>query len=414
MTLGSCATLAPDPVRTAQEFEPGQGPGDDVPTLVAGRAILDESVDENGRWRSSGRRQSQARELVDAHPDSAMARTALAVTLAAEALVETPPELTPWRQAETEFLIAERLAPEDPEIARWHSRFLTIDGHLDAAAARLERALTSAPDDVPLLLDAMRVHFDRGAELRTIDLGERLVAVAPTDPDVLWMLAESRLRYAATVTNSDIRQRENYERAIEAFQNYRSARPEDAEGALGEGAARYGLALLLDDENAAAEVIAFYESAAERFPAEAEFVYGSALGSELDGDVVAAEASYRRAISIDEQHTDSLLNLVSILAASGREDEARARISRLLEIDAARPTVDQLPSTDRAALLKFLEDGLEEPEMVDDPETANPESVNPESANPDAGGLESGDPEFGPPEPGASEPGETSSSSGQN
>ena len=65
-------------------------------------------------------------------------------------------------------------------------------------------------------------------------------------------------------------------------------------------------------------------------PSEADLGAKEALEEELDGDLGDAEAKYRRALEADEGNREARLGLGRVLAETGRDEEARETLMRLL------------------------------------------------------------------------------------
>ncbi|MEY2980309.1 MAG: hypothetical protein RL562_536 [Planctomycetota bacterium] len=314
IVAASCAGVSPDPAVMEQDLpeRPPQSPSE--------AAVLLESSDEAVARFTAGDREGavpDARALLALDPADARARAIVAWSRMQAALREaSPPPLAAWRAVEGEFRRASRLAPDDPFVIRLHAGFLIADGHLSAAAGMLDDALDRSPDDPELLELGARVHYDRGDEREAIRLLRRVEALRPMDPDPVWRLGQCWTRVAPGEPSAAERTAA-HGAAIRAFARYRTLRPDDPDGWLGEAQARLSRAAA--DGLAEAErdvVLGLYAESARRAPSSAEPAFGIGATHELAGSPAEAQAAYRTALALDPTHVASVLNLAALLAAS--------------------------------------------------------------------------------------------------
>ena len=84
-------------------------------------------------------------------------------------------------------------------------------------------------------------------------------------------------------------------------------------------------------------------------PSAADDLVASARTHEEEGDLEAAEATYRRALQEDAGHQGALVGLARIAAAGGRADEARALLAKALPAEEVRTVAAGLDLVDLAA-----------------------------------------------------------------
>jgi Flp pilus assembly protein TadD len=330
LTLAGCTAASPDPLAMAADLPTAR------PLDAASAAALGVRVDEALARLEAGDVAAARRiaaEVLAADPSSARARAITAQGLMQDALEESPPTLGPWRRAEGELLRASRLAPNDPVVARLHARFLVADGHLSAAAARIDEGLAAEPDDPELLTLGARVRFDLGDERAAIPLLRRVEALRPDDPDPVWRLAQCQIRLAPAEIEGALR-RERFDAAVAAFTRYRRLAPTDPDGFLAEAQARLARALAGDgvDPEEIERVIGLYRDAARLDPTSAEPAFGQGVAHELAGRAEDARSAYRAALALDPGHLPSLLNLGASLADAGDREAAVPLLRRALEL----------------------------------------------------------------------------------
>jgi Flp pilus assembly protein TadD len=324
IVLSSCAGVSPDPAAMERDLPEGS------PVSPSEAAVLLQQSDEVVARFTSGDREGAvpgAVSLLQIDPADARARAVVAWSQMQAALAEaSPPPLIAWRAVEGEFRRASRLAPEDPFVVRLHAGFLVADGHLSAAAAMLDDGLARWPDDPDLLELGARVHYDRGDEREAIRLLRRVEALRPMDPDPVWRLGQCWIR-TAPGEGSAAERSVAYAAAVRAFARYRTLRPDDPEGWLGEAQARLARAAsdgITEDETDL--ILGLYAEAARLAPSSAEPAFGQGVTHDLAGSVMEAQSAYRAALALDASHVPSVLNLAALLAESTEEADRNAAL----------------------------------------------------------------------------------------
>jgi Tfp pilus assembly protein PilF len=349
LPLAACGGVARAPLELA----------DDLPAAVeldaAGRRAVEEHAAAGLAALAAGDHRAARRAATAAlalDPRAARARAVLAHCLMADASRDQPPELEAWQSAEGELLRAVRLAPDDALVRRMYGAFLEGDGHASAAADAYERALAAAPGDLDALRAAARARYDLGQDRRAQPLLERL-AERDRSGDVLYRLAQCRLRLASapsTEPDAERRLAARLDEAAATFRAYAEQQPTDANAWLGEAHARFAALRARRDTAAAARdrVLALYDEAAARDAASPEPAFGRGVVLEWAGDAAAARAAYAQALARDARHLPTLLNLAANLAADGQIEDARAYCWRALALDG-------LSASERRRLERFLE-----------------------------------------------------------
>ncbi len=292
-----------------------------------------------------------AEEILSRNPRAARVRAVRAMCLMAEAQEEEPPRLSPWREAEGEFLRAELLKPDDPVIGRFHARFLIADGHLSAAAERLDRILVTSPRDPQTLSLLGRVRYDLGDENKAVDACFDLISLVPDDSEAHYILGQCRLRMAEARSEAEMR-REDYRQAQTYFARYAALQPEDLDGPLGEARALTGL--LADSPHEAKEavqgvkqVLRLYDHAASLAPNRPEPLFGRGVVFEYLGQDEAARMAYSAALALDPNFVPALLNLTASCEVAGMKKRAVDYARRALAL--------QLQRSERRALQNFVD-----------------------------------------------------------
>ena len=347
IVAASCAGVSPDPASMERDLPTS------APRSASAAAVLLEQSDDLVALFTAGDREGAvpgARELLAVDPADARARAIVAWSQMQKALAEaSPPPLVAWRAAEGEFRRASKLAPDDPFVTRLHAGFLIADGHLAAAAGLLDDALARLPDDPELLELGARVHFDLGDEREAIRLARRVEVLRPMDPEPVWQLGQCWTRIADGERTSAERTAA-HTASVRAFGRYRTLRPDDPDGWMGEAHARLSRARSDGFAEGEAELIlGLYAEAARRSPASPEPAFGLGATHELAGSVGEAQAAYRTALALDANHVPSALNLAALLASSDSESDrvaASVLLRRVLELGVA--------PDERRAIERFL------------------------------------------------------------
>lgn len=328
--LTACAGVSPDPAAMASDLPL---PAD----ISAERAAALQAESDRALAALRAGDVDRAREIVDgvlaSDPAQARARAVLAHCLMQIAIQESPPTLAVWRRAEGELRRASRLAPEDPVVARLHAVFLAADGHVSAAAERVDTGLAAAPDDRDLLELGARLRYDLGDEIAAIPILERLISLIPNDADSVWRLAQCHARLAPSEVSPGER-RSRFDSAVATFTRYRRLSPDDPDGALAEAQTR--IARMTDssgvDPVEVDTILELYRVAARLRPESPESPFGQGAVLELAGRHEEARGAYRAALALDPAHVPSLLNLAASLAAAGDRDAAEPLLERALEL----------------------------------------------------------------------------------
>ncbi len=288
-----------------------------------------------------------AAEVLAEDPTDPLARALLGVALSREARAENPPILVLWRRAEGELLRAEALAPIDPEVAILHAGFLLDDGHLSAAAARLEPVLAASPRHPELLATLGRILFDLGDVTPALDVSIRRLALVPDDAEAQWRVAACHASLADTTIDRDER-RNHLAAAATAYARHAELAPEDPDSSAGEAWARFTLALEGGpaDAETYARIAALWTRVAELRPISPEGPFGVGRVLEQAGDPEAAEPRYEEALSRDPNHVPSLLALAALRVTDERAEQAVPLLRRALELD--------LTSDERESIVEWL------------------------------------------------------------
>jgi tetratricopeptide (TPR) repeat protein len=345
----ACGGLAPRPEDIAASEPPPAAVDPAGRQAVA--ALREEAVEHlaAGDWDAV---LGAAEAMLEIDPRDAGARALRARCLMHQAQRQAPPALAAWRRAEGELRLAQRLDPRDPEAALAHAELLAADGHLSAAAAKLDGVLDHVPDHVGCLRMAAALHYDLAEERAAAPLLERLLELEPSDHAARFRLASCRLRLASTA----IRERAEPAAALEGlaaaaaeFDRYRRLVPADAEGHAGAAFARLMALRVAEETPAPAEleaIAALWRTAARLAPSSPDHEFNLGVVCELRGDAEAAQSAYQTALARDPEHLPALLNLAASLAASGRSAAAIPLVHRALALN---PT-----SSERRRLQAFL------------------------------------------------------------
>ena len=316
--LAACQGVSPRPEQMAANLPPARQLDQRQLDQVAGHTTTALSLlganDLDGALR-------EADAALSLDPRAARARAVRARCQMAQAQADDPPTLAMWRRAEGELLIAERLAPTDIEVGLLHAEFLEADGHLTAAAERLDGLLAYYPEDPRCWREAGRLRFELGEERAAAPKLERLLVLDPDDHVSLYRLAECRRRLAPT----DARELDEaeaklalYDAASNTFARYREAVPDDVAGYMGEGFSRFEAWRIKPDDGAGLAVVgALFTRASEVAPDLPAPMFNLGVVKEAAADSDGARAAYEAALSVDPQHLPSLLNLAANLQAAG-------------------------------------------------------------------------------------------------
>ncbi|MBI5852326.1 MAG: hypothetical protein HZB39_15030 [Planctomycetes bacterium] len=330
----ACAGPLPDPAEMAARLPDGRA------IDPVRRLQLDTEVEAARTQLAKGRlteARSIAGRVLEFDPRDGRAMAIRAHCRLAIARESDPPALDEYRAAEGELRRASALAPDDPFVALLHAGFLVADGHLTAAAERIERALVAAPNDVDLLELGGRVRFDLGDEIAAIPLLSRRVALTTGDAASVWRLAQCHARLASSATDGVERAR-RAEAARDAFRLHAALAPDDVESLLGEAWAALLLLGERVDSTAIEPVLALYDRAARLDPASPAPSFGRGIALARAGRDDEARAAWREALGLDSRHLPSLFELAASLSAAGDAGAARPLLRRALELG---PTDDE-------------------------------------------------------------------------
>lgn len=328
LLLVACAGPVPDPAELernlpgAREVDPARRAELDVQVAEARVALAASRVVEA---------KAAVQRVLEIDPRHARALAVLGQCRLAAARESTPPALDEYRLAEGELRRASAIAPADPLVALLHAEYLVADGHLSAAALRVDEGLAANPDDQALLELGGRVRFDLGDERAAIPLLSRRVALAAADVDSVWRLAQCHARLAAATFDRDERRR-HATAARDAFHLNAALSPTDEEPLLGEA---WAMLLLLPeriDDASCAPILALYDRAARLDPASPEPAFGRGVALARAGRDAEARAAWREALSLDPRHLASLLELAASHAAAQEITEARVLLERALAL----------------------------------------------------------------------------------
>lgn len=345
--LVACAGVSPRPEEMAANLPPERTLTPAEAASVAGYTTEALTRLAAGEF-DEARREAESALSVD--PRAARARAVRARCQMEEARRESPPTLPVWRHAEGELLTAQRLAPFDVEVGLLFAEFLEADGHLTAAAERLDLLVAAQPDEPRCLREAARVHYELGEERAAIPQLERLLTLDPQDHESLYRLAQCRHRLAPTEARelTDLNAKlALYTAASEAFGRYREAVPGDVDGFMGEAFVRVeAWRLKSGDADELAVARGLFERASELSPDSPEPFFNLGVVGELGQDGEGARSAYEAALRVDPNHLPSLLNLAANLQAAERPGDAVSYCRRALELP--------VTSEERGRLQAFL------------------------------------------------------------
>jgi tetratricopeptide (TPR) repeat protein len=193
-------------------------------------------------------------------------------------------------------------------------------GAVNAAAGRLEEAVTSYAKALLIKPDYVEAHYNMGVALN--DLGKHEEAIASYTKAV-----QIKPDYAATHNNlgNALKALGKHEEAIASYTKALQIEPDFAE-------AHNNLGVALNDMGKHAEAVASYSKALRLMPGVAE-VLGN-LGTALSdlGKHDEAIASYTKALEIRPDHAKLHFSLGSALKALGKHEEAIANLTKALRL----------------------------------------------------------------------------------
>lgn len=367
--LAACAGVSPLPMAAASADIPAVelGPGE----LARRDAAIDEAVIAVVRRRYDDARAAAERALA-VDPRAARARSVLGMVLLQEARLVEPPDLHLQNRGEAEVLTAEQLEPADAFCGWMRAVFLAESGHMSAAAAAAEAALSRtreapAAERAALLGIAGTYRYELGEDRAALPHLQEYVALRPDDATAQFRLGSSLLRVAEIVIGPEgaAQSQVRAENAARAFARCHELAPGDEDAGLSIGKAWLRAAELAADRGqqdradahraAAAKVFA---TVAERFPQSAEPWFCTAVAAERRDDLATANRAYEEALARDARHLPSLLNLAVLqdadLRGAGAEAESRERLCATLQRVLDADTDGQLSRSERARVARRL------------------------------------------------------------
>lgn len=300
----------------------------------------------------------EAESALSIDPRAARARAVRALVLAQRGSETDPPDLGLVNAAEFDLRIAQQIAPNDLFVGWMYALFLAETGHVSAAADMAEATLRKAEaapaaERAALFGLAGKYRYELGEERMALPSLQAYVAMRPDDIAARFRLGFTLLRLAqaqqedGSATLSKVRWQA--EAAAEAFGRCAEMAPGDEDVALAISVARLRAAELCEqmaktkegDRATNAQAAAEHRDAAtrsllavvERFPDNAEPHFRLGVLAEQRGESAAAIADYERALARESGHLGSLLNLASLVAASGDRQRARTLLQRAVAED---------------------------------------------------------------------------------
>lgn len=334
--FAACRGVSPDPAALAARPLP------DVTLTEAQRAVVATharaATDALAAW-DFALAEASAEAALAIDPRTARARAVLGLCLQHRAGQRQPTDLALQNEGDGETLRAVALAPADPLVGRLRAEFLARSGHLSAAALAAEEALQrSRPPSADAVPDPERTLLVAQAADHRFELGEErlarphlreLVQLRPDDAEAWFRLGHCRLvgDDVATVAG-----------AAGAFQRCAELRPDDRVAARAVGTSHLRAAELaerLGQGPARTEQLtlaaAAFAAAADRFPDDADAVFGLGVVREAQGDAAAAQVAYGRGLEQDPDHVGCLLNQAALLAADTANPASRGGARLLLD-----------------------------------------------------------------------------------
>ena len=336
-------------------------------------ALLDRAIKAVGE-RHYDEAERAALEALDIDPRAARARSVLGMVMVQRARRRDPPDLFEANAGETEVLLAEQIAPNDAFVGWMRAAFLEEVGHLSAAAAAAEAALQRAAGAPPadrsaMLAIAGNCRYELGEERAALPHLQACFALRPDDAATAFRIGACLFRIAAVPEGANAVEvaQLKAEEAARAFARCAELAPGDAGAALAVGAGLVRAAELAgqrrdlpalerrtQQEQRWQQAEQQFRTVAERFPAMAEPLFRLGVLAETRGDSAASHQAYLQALDRDRQHLGSLLNLATVLEASGDATAAAVLLERALAADEARPG---LSADERRRLENRLRDG---------------------------------------------------------
>ncbi|MCA8976423.1 MAG: tetratricopeptide repeat protein [Planctomycetes bacterium] len=340
LTIAGCAGVSP---------RPGAQDPESLPVRVLSTAeqerltVLVEQLVQDAVLRRFAPAESGAVAALAIDPRCARARAVRGIVLLQVAREVEPADLFLANEGEAEVVMAELLAPEDPFVGWMRAQFLADSGHLSAASAAAEAALSrsvgaSAAERAPLFGLAGSCRYELGEERAALPLLQAYAEVRSDDSTAIFRIGSCLLRMSMLPTGPDDTRDSialgHAERAARAFSRCVELAPGDEDAALAGGAATMRAAELASacgredrSREHLASALEQFEAVADRFPANAEALFRIGVVEEQRGRSTAAIAAYEAALARDEAHLGSLLNLAALLDAEldpESADHARA------------------------------------------------------------------------------------------
>jgi eukaryotic-like serine/threonine-protein kinase len=350
--LAACAGVSPDPAAARAETLPQVAL---TPADLAARDAAADRAREAVVRRRYDEAEAAARSALALDPRCAPARAVLGMVLLQRGNLVDPPDLHLTRAGEVEVELARQLAPDDLFVGWMRAVFLAESGHLSAAAAAAEDALTRAENAPPaeraaLLGIAGTYRYELGEERAALPHLQAYVALRADDAAAHYRLGWTLLRLAEVPQGpppgSLLVAQRRAEAAVRAFERYGTMAPGDRETAVAVASARQRASALAEqrgdtaarDEHQRAFVDGLREASA-RFPDHAELPFVLGVDAVRRGAVDEARAAYREALQRDPRHPGSLMNLGALLAVAGERAEAQRTFAKLLAVDAESPVL---------------------------------------------------------------------------
>jgi tetratricopeptide (TPR) repeat protein len=240
------------------------------------------------------------------------------------------------------LLPARSVAPADPaEVHRLAASYAAVDD--PRASETYEKAIAAAPGDFPLRVEFAEFLWHSGERDRGNKQMDRVILLAPENPKLRAHygvnLAEQG-RFVAATEQLEAARRGGFDGPDVLFYLgsalWETGRLDEAAARLTEAvvkapnmvSARHRLGRLLIFQGKPAAAVTELSRAAELEPGSAEILLDLGRALEASAEAAKAEAAYRRALEIQSDVPLAHYLLGTLLARSGKRDEAAEHIAR--------------------------------------------------------------------------------------
>ncbi|MFS8086511.1 MAG: tetratricopeptide repeat protein, partial [Acidobacteriota bacterium] len=298
--------------------------------------LLGAILDQRGQTEAAEREYLAALRI---NPRAISARANLGVLLARTGRAEA---------AAAAFEAVLREVPDHPQATINLALLYAARGEYGRAAPLLERARRQQPDNLTVLAQLGFALY----QLKRIDEAAEVLAsataLAPADPDVLYLSGLVATLRGDSEAAVDFWQRALAQRADFAAANFMIGE-ELRKQRRYEGAAEfYELALKQDPAQLVYYVrlggaymllvrydraLEMFQRAAQRFPTSAEAQYFVGIAARGFGNFEVAETALRKSLALKEGNVDALAQLGFVIGESGRNAEAEKLLRRAVTLD---------------------------------------------------------------------------------